>query len=398
MMNVIDFLIKVILGTCLGAVIGSEREISLKQRTMGLRTFALLSLFGSLTVTFYLMSLPLSEFYPIIGFVFVFVYTYVSYMSVKMKYGLSTLICIPFAYLIGVLVGFDQYSIATSLTFVISAVLLIGEYLHRYIESLKKEEINEMIQFALILFVIFPLLPDNPITWSGLTFDLKLFFEIILLISLFNLFAFLCERFFRKKDAIAAGFLYGIINSTIATYYFAKMVKKDYEKGALSAILGSTVRNFIITIALLHYAFSQILLAFFLIVIILLGIILIVGKRGSHAKLPIYTPFNISNGIAAAFAIFSASLLMQILSVNFEFFVPLASFLGSMISSALIIASLSTVSLSAATIEHSIILAIAGSLITNAITVTIKNPEFAKSYYAKIALLILVCAIFYVLV
>ena len=397
-MNIIDFLVKVVLGTCLGAVIGSEREISLKQRTMGLRTFALLSLFGSLTVVFYLMDLPLSEFYPIAGFVCVFVYTYIAYKSVKMKYGLSTLICIPFAYLIGVLVGFDQYSIATSLTFIITAVLLVGEYLHRYIETLKKEEINEMVQFALILFVIFPLLPETPFIWNGLVFDLKLFFGIILLISLFNLFAFLCERFFKTKDAITAGFLYGIINSTIATYYFAKINKDSCEKGVISAILGSTIRNFILAVALLHYAFTQTLLVFFIIFSILTGLILILGKKTTKIKLPIYVPFNISNGIAAAFAVFSASLLLQILSVNFEFFIPLATFLGSMISSALMIASLSTIPLATSTINKALIFAIAGSLATNIIVVAIKNPVFASSYYRKVILLLLICAIFYVLI
>ncbi|MEM2174392.1 MAG: MgtC/SapB family protein [Candidatus Micrarchaeia archaeon] len=399
-MEILNFLVKVVLSSALGAIIGSEREVSLKQRVIGLRSFSLISLFGTLLVLFSFVQLPLSEVYPAIGLIGIFAYVFLSYKSIRLKFGLSTLLCIPLSYLVGVLVGFGYYSLAASLTFIVVVILVVGEHLHKYIESLKREEIDQIVQFALILFVIFPLLPEQPYLIGKIQLDLKLFFEIILLISLFNLFAFLCARFFKKKDAVQTGFLYGVINSTAAIYLFAnrdveEKGKNNYEGAVFSSILGSTVRNFALAIILFHSLISQQMFIFFLSLIFITILLILFGRKKIKVEAPIYVPFNIASGITIAFAIFSASILFQILSIQFEFLVPLASLIGSTISSALVIASLSTLYLSQEIVLHALILTIAGSLVADTIVIALANPHFSSSYYKKVSILFLVCIIFY---
>ena len=244
-MDPFTFVLRILISAALGGIIGSERERTMKQRIVGLRTFALVSLLGTFFAIFSSLPIPFSEIFPLIGLISIIFYTYYLYRSARLKIGVVTLVVLPLVYLVGLLVGFDYSIQATASTFLILAVLVIGRWLHKHVECLKEGEVNEIIQFGLILFVIYPLLPKSPVIINGVSIDFFMFFLIILFLSIINFAAFFVNRI-AKKATMISGLLGGIINSTATIYYFGKISREkneNFSKGAAAAIAGSILRN-----------------------------------------------------------------------------------------------------------------------------------------------------------
>lgn len=394
-----DFVSKLVLGTLLGGIIGAERERAHKLTTAGLRSFSLIALFGTICGIIALSDVPFGELFPLGGVIALIIYTYYLYNEVRLKIGITTFIALPIIFLAGLLVGIGLYSEGVISTFIVLGVLYIGHSLHQRIEKLKPEYVNEIIQFSLIFFVLYPLIPKEPIVVWGVVIDFMYLFLLILLISLINLAAFLINLYTKGKATLKSGFFYGIINSTAAIYFFSKKSKesgKNYIAGATAAILGSTARNVFLIAILLTNAFLS-LLPFFIIFFALLLILLFFQRKEISLQFTLNQPFNIINGTAIVVALFSGMVLFQFLSQHIQFAVIPAAFLGSAVSTTFVIISLSASAyyLPLASLKAALISSMGGSLIVDILAAAIhRPPKFFKYLVGEVIILLLLMGIF----
>lgn len=400
-MEPLDFIIKIAFAVALGAIIGSEREKILRQRFAGIRTFSLISLFGAILGIIAFFDFPFAYLFPIIGMIAITAYTYYIFRSVGLQLlGMATLVTIHLTYFVGLLAGIGYFQPAIATTFIILGVLLIGRSLHRYIEHLSDREIGEIVQFGLIIFVLFPIIPKEPLVINGIVIDLVLYLALVLLVSLISFLAFLANRLF-KFGSTFSGFLGGIVNSTAMIYMLAKKSekRKTYTSAVMAAIFGSILRNSLLTFVFLQELAVPLVVFFF--AILAIAAIFIIFEKREYGIFPIEQPFSLSEGIKFATILFFGSIIFQVVSQNFQNLVVLASFLGSTVSTALVIFSLS-ISVPRVGIhvtEQSIIVAIAGSMVMNVVVSAFqRKKEFIIELSKRTIVLLAISAIFFFIV
>ena len=379
MLDAFDFIIRIVVASALGVLIGSERERALKQRMVGPRTFAVVCFFGSLLSLSTYYDFPMSEYFPILGLAAVFGYTYYAYREGAKVLGIATLMLIPIAYLMGTFVGFGFYIQAVASVFILLAILLSGKTMHEKIEHLRGSEVNEMIEFGLILFVMYPLLPKEPVVFNGFVIDLFVLFAFIVLVSLINFMAFLASRVFRKANVGLLGFASGVINSTVALSFFAKKKDSCCVTGARAALLGSLVRNLVLLGAVIPQDFMHVL-PFFLVVMAIPTFLIFRERKMARSKISVEQPFSIMSGVKLSITLFICMLAFQAISLYAPgYIMPAALFTGAA-SSAYTILSLSPIAdkMGPAVISDSVVLAVMGSMIISAVAVLMYGK---KQYY-----------------
>ncbi|MEM2974394.1 MAG: hypothetical protein QW112_02100, partial [Candidatus Micrarchaeia archaeon] len=360
---------------------------------------SLICLFGSLLVTMTYYDIPVSEYFPIMGLAGVLAYTYYLYKIGARTLGLSTLMLIPITYLMGVFVGFGFYLQAVASVFILLFILISGKTLHEKIEHLKGSEINEMIEFGLILFVVYPLLPKEPIVFNGFMIDLVMLFLFIILVSLINFMAFLASRIFKKATVGMLGFASGVINSTVAISFFAKRDGRASSTGARAALLGSLVRNLVLLGAVIPQDFIT-LLPFFALIIAIPTIMIFMERKQAKSKISVEQPFSILSGIKLSITLFICMLIFQAISLYAPgYVVPTALFTGAA-SSAYTILSLSPIAdkLGPIVIAESIIFAMMGSFIVSGVTAVLYGRRsFYKPILIQLAISFAIAAIYLLL-
>ncbi len=158
-----------ILAIALGALIGTEREMPRTGVKVGwvagfggIRSYALLSLLWALT-TWMDISMG-TDIWKIIGLlisgIFVVVaYTYSSFS--KDHIGVTSEYSALLTYLIGVVVMTGHMTIAVILSILILLILSSKEYLTKLRERFSRTELGDALKFAVISFVVLPLLPNQ---------------------------------------------------------------------------------------------------------------------------------------------------------------------------------------------------------------------------------------------
>ncbi len=352
-MEDIEIMIRLLFATALGGIIGSERESVLKQRFAGVRTFALTAIFGAVCGVITFFKIPFSELFPVLGLIGVSIYTYYLYGYFRKrpkKMEIVTIISVPLCYLVGLFAGYGLIVSSITMAFIILGVLSIGRTLHKYIEMVNEKEINEIIQFCLILFIVFPLMPKEPIFINGFGIDLIMFLMLIILISFINLFAFLVTRLFKMVGVLTA-FMGGIINASLTIQILGKKVKKNMEDRVLllfnSALFGSNMRNMFLTLIVMPGVFFDLLPLFVIISVLLLLFIIFIEKTkkwdGKKVDIKIEQPFSLISGIKSAGGLFVILSIFNYLSNISPAIITGVSIFSGAVSSALTIISIGVV-------------------------------------------------------
>lgn len=214
----------------LTVLIGLEREKHSQLEKFpsfaGVRTFALIGLFGSLS---YILKDISPYFLEIIsaGFLILIVTSYVVSALKHGDTGLTTEIAAVLAYVIGILSAMEKYILATLVAIFVLMFLYFKDFFHALAKKLKQEEIISTIKFIVIAFVILPLLPNQ---WYG-PFDFfnpYIVWLMVVFISGISFASYVAMRIFGSKWGILlSGFFGGLISSTGLTLTFAHLSKKQ---------------------------------------------------------------------------------------------------------------------------------------------------------------------------
>jgi uncharacterized membrane protein (DUF4010 family) len=344
------FLQQIFLSIAVGALIGLEREHTKHQRIAGVRTIALISLLGDLSVMISQLSENLS-YIPYLCLLAVIGYTFLLYYFRAKKLeslGITTILTLPLAFILGIFIGFSLYIEAITGAILATILLLSRDYSHLFVKKLTDEEIADALQFGIVCFIVYPILPSTAVNIYG-TFSLNLqsFLLIVIVVSLISFLSFLLLRFWGHKALPMTGFLGGLINSVATVASLASKSKERpsplYITSLATASSAMLLRNLILVAFFSPQVFSIILIPILAMVLVFL----IQGSRtaksrGYKTELLFEQPFSVLAGLKFGAVLFGVMLLVYAVSQFSPGSIGIAAFIGGLLSSASVVASVST--------------------------------------------------------
>jgi uncharacterized membrane protein (DUF4010 family) len=211
----------------IGLLIGLERERNPSAKA-GLRTFALTALTGTLAA---MLSVTLQSPWILgLGLLTVgaiIIAAYIGPKSPDEDPGTTTSAALIVCYLLGAMVWFDARTPALMLAIAVTILLYFKPELRGWSRGLSRRDIISIFQFAVLTFIILPILPDtnygpyhtlNPHqTWL-----------MVVLISGLSLSGYVALRFVGQRyGAPLLGFLGGLVSSTATTLVYARHGKNE---------------------------------------------------------------------------------------------------------------------------------------------------------------------------
>lgn len=237
-----DLLIRMLVATGIGFSIGLEREYSTREdqvrQIAGIRTFIFIVLLGFLCA---LMALIWGPWIFVAGFLGVVTFVGISYWvsSNKGEMGGTTEFTTLIAYLIGgsLLLGYIEISLA--ITVIVLTLLSLKLPLRNLIGQANREEVYAVIQFIVVLLLIFPFLPDRTVGPYDV-FNPRELGWVVVIISGIGLAGYLLTRIFgMEKGILVTGFVGGIVSSTMVSWIYSRKSREfpQYSNECSVAIL-----------------------------------------------------------------------------------------------------------------------------------------------------------------
>jgi len=171
-----DFAFRIGLSTALGMFIGLEREWAHKEA--GIRTFALFSLMGMISTVIF----PPYVTIACAVFVIAFAIVMSAYgISQKRDPSLTTSAAVFITFFVGVLIGLDQIIPGIIIAIIVTALLSIKAELQSITADLTAAEVHAAVEFGILAFVIYPILPDHPIDPWGVINPRTIWLMVVLI-------------------------------------------------------------------------------------------------------------------------------------------------------------------------------------------------------------------------
>jgi len=353
---VLDFLEKLFLSLMIGIIIGVEREHwrSDKKIFAGVRTFSIVCITG--TIAAFLVDyvgpwiLAISTISVALFSVSLIYTTNID----KAGTGLTSSVALFCTFLLGVMVTQGLFLIAISTALLITFLLIEKKSLHSFAESLSESDIRDAIQFLAIVFVLYPIVPEEPL------FDLINLKSAILIVMLVSTISFVSYVALRKMGPSGgipySGFFGGFISSEATVAALSTMsknrplLKDELHMGSMLSVISMIISNTIIALIVDNSGKTAILMAPpFIVMGIIILIFVLLKRNNTHdyeEKIEIDSPFAL--GPAFRFgAIFT--ILLVLASTASEVAGPLGAYataLGGVVSSSAVTASMAALAIS----------------------------------------------------
>jgi uncharacterized membrane protein (DUF4010 family) len=343
----IEFIKMLVISSLVGGLIGVEREMKEKV-VVGMRTFMLTSMFGALSAWIATTSEEI-HFLTVafLGTIFIAVLVTVIKNMSLWDIGITTSVAFLVTFILGVMVGFGMYFEGVAGAIMVTAVLVSKAYSTAFSETLTHKEIRNALEFGIIAFILFPIVPNAPIDPYGLINPRTLILIVILVASI-GFAGFLAIRRVGMEEGLPlVGALGGLINSEAATSAIANKVKT--AEGLMSTfkvtiVLTNSVmlvRNLIIagvlslTVFRIMFVPQMLMAAFGLIYARFVKF----EKEEKKIETPVESPFAIMPAIRFAVFFTIISLMVTYLKDFGVGSVYLAAFIGGIVTSAGVTAS-----------------------------------------------------------
>lgn len=254
-------LISIFMSVVLGLFIGLEREWS--NKPAGIRTFSLLAAAGcafaildstALLTAGVVFVITLSLLLGLQGITrdiptddSITVAEEDQFRAIGLSLTTSTSLLVTYS--VGVLVGYSYLIEGISIAVISSLLLALKEDLHTFAGDLSSDELRSAIEFSILAFVIYPILPSEPIDpWNMV--NPRLVWSLVIAISAIGFVNYILVKRYQEKGFAFTAFFGGLVNSTaviVSLMDHSDDISEDPENIALSAILLSnaamSVRN-----------------------------------------------------------------------------------------------------------------------------------------------------------
>ncbi|WP_456419689.1 MgtC/SapB family protein [Thermovibrio sp.] len=296
----------------IGGLVGVEREFK-KQREKvpafgGIRTFILISLFGTLSahasealgapVIFHISLVSLT--------LLVAVAQYLEGLP-----GLTSEVSALITFTLGALCYKEEFQLAAFIGVLLLFVLSFKEQMHSFVKHLTLEDLYAFLKFAAVTVVIYPLLPDQ--SFYGV--NPREVWTMVVIISTIDFVGYVLTKLAGGRGVLITGLIGGLVSSTAVTATFSPLSRlnpaliNEYAAGIVgaSAIMfpRMTFLASIVSPQFAKFLLIPSLLAF------TLGIFfayrLATGRGGNEAKVNVQNPYELSTAIK--FGLFYAFIL-----------------------------------------------------------------------------------------
>jgi len=235
--NGIESLPRFLTSLTIGLLIGLERERNPSAKA-GLRTFALVSLFGTLIAL--LADKSGSAWLIIAGLLAVagmIIAAYLNSPAENNDPGTTTVAALLICYALGVLVWYDMSTLAVMLAIATTVLLYFKPELQGMTQRLSRRDLVSILQFAVLSFVILPILPNQNFGPYD-AFNPHHAWMMVVLISGLSLAGYVALRIVGQRyGAPLLGFLGGLVSSTATTLLYARHSKLNDGMLRLSAVV-----------------------------------------------------------------------------------------------------------------------------------------------------------------
>ncbi len=205
----------------LGLLIGLERERNPTAKA-GLRTFALTAMLGTLMA---LLSDTMQTPWPLVAAILIvggiIIVAYKDTLSTEDP-GTTTQAALVLCFGLGAMVWYGHDRLAVMLAIAITVLLHFKPELHRMSEHLSRQDLRSVLQFAVLSFIVLPILPDRSLgPYDAL--NPRQIWLMVVLISGISLAGYIALRLVGQRyGAPLLGFLGGLVSSTATTLIYAR--------------------------------------------------------------------------------------------------------------------------------------------------------------------------------
>ncbi len=220
----------------LGLLVGLQREW-VQNRIAGIRTFALVSVFGALSGLLGMIYGGWVVAAAFLAFACLVVLGHLAQMKQsEPDSGLTTEMAMLVMFATGILTVSGQRLIAVIIAGSVLVLLQSKKPLHGMVRRIGEDDLREIARLVLAGLVILPALPNRAMGYLGVLNPFAIWLMVVLIVGL-SLSAYLAQKFLgTSKGAALAGLFGGLISSTATT---ASLARRSHDAGACGLCLAA---------------------------------------------------------------------------------------------------------------------------------------------------------------
>lgn len=220
------------LALAIGLLMGTERGWDKREtpeggRAAGIRTFALIGLFGGVAGALARLGGPLPLAAGVIAMAALVVATYVVRSRAEPGIGFTTEVAELSCFGLGVLAAMGEGAAAAAGGVVATALLGAKDVLHDWLRRLERLELRAAIKLLLISVVLLPLLPNQGYGPEEVLNPYKLWLLVVMVAAISFLGYFAIKLAGPRIGSLLTGVFGGLASSTALTVSFARMGKDN---------------------------------------------------------------------------------------------------------------------------------------------------------------------------
>lgn len=232
-----DLLQTIAISLGLGLLVGLQRQHD-ESRIAGIRTFPLITLFGTITA---LLGLEFGGWIIAAGALGVTAIVVTANLMQRhdkpVDVGQTTEAAVLLMFAVGAYLVIGQKTIAVAIGGATAVLLYLKGTLHLAIARMGQKDLKAIMQFVVISLIILPVLPDKDYGPYNVLNPYNIWLMVVLIVGIGLLGYFAYKWFGGKAGTILAGILGGLISSTATTVTYARRSKSSTKSNNLIALV-----------------------------------------------------------------------------------------------------------------------------------------------------------------
>ena len=341
---------QVVIALAIGGLIGLEREKE-PGKFAGLRTLALLCAAGPLFVVIagetgldWLVGL-----YLIIAIILAVSIATIRFRLTGEDVGFTTSVTVVLVALLGLLVGFELYFEAVAVAIITAFLLAEKEFMVGYVDNLTYQELTDSMKLGALVFILYPILPPDPVDpWGVIEPREVLLFAILVLSIEFAAYASM-RQFGAERGLQLTGLLAGFANSFATAAVMARLGTRGQKaldaasSGLMLSVNSMIIRNIGLASVIAIPLFALLWIPGAIMLAVAFAVawwLLRTGDGEEEINIDLDSPFSARAAIKFA-GIYVAILVVSVLAEEFygEAGVLATAYLGGLVSSAAVAVS-----------------------------------------------------------
>ncbi|QKY19994.1 MgtC/SapB family protein [Halolamina sp. CBA1230] len=209
--------VRLTIAGALGLFLGLEREWS--EKSAGVRTFSLLTLSGATTTLLAQRTAAAGTLIAVGGLLVLLMGGLLAVRELQTgakdaSLSLTTSVSMFVAYGIGALVAVGLVLEGVTVAVISSALLVLKRELHSFAGGLDRAELRSATEFAVLAFVIYPLLPAEEMDLFGVAFPPRVAWLMVVTVAGIGIANYALVRSYGGRGVAITGFFGGLASST----------------------------------------------------------------------------------------------------------------------------------------------------------------------------------------